>query len=620
MKLIDKLKQFVDSGKRHDIITATIGEIREIFKPKEEEFSVSKIAFYIFNSVWNRIPNFVIPSVLEDKLRYALNIGSGISSYNQLPISWIEDKIFKLKNFLMKDRGHITTLVCWSYSTKYPIVVFEKIVNKLITEYKSQTKDWKKDYSLSHTISILLEVQSYIEESKAHQKKSGIKKSEQTLSIQNICENVQSFGNTLNNYKVSIEIRRESIIVHMMEILKLNNNYNKWIEYQKAFLSFVGKVMILDGSDKYFRNVLNIDAIRNYIDELKAFTGNSKIVIFSSAIASYKRKISEYSEIIPIRLLGLRKLDIFSKRGEHYYASTETQILEQLMALYNHQILDKDGNVIQRGVNCEDAKLELSIMNQIINNIAWDSYETKRSELLKLQSDKLDTKNLEDAALGKEDFGMACVDAVMELRQTLPHIGDRKSDKQIDVIVTDFVNALILQMEEVVDDETLFDVGATMDNRFDKLILPTYNTLKESYASESPKDNKQSIYETLLNELKSFLDGQTKFKVMKFTNESYKNPEIAIVDFGTTKRGEAGLDLGQKIQSIGYTIENCIVQQKHHNRSQHDSNHDISNVDYWKWYSAHNLKLVNDNKQYFIDLSEFEVLSDAVKLNNLFNK
>jgi hypothetical protein len=259
-------------------------------------------------------------------------------------------------------------------------------------------------------------------------------------------------------------------------------------------------------------------------------------------------------------------------------------------------------------------------MNQIINNIAWDSYETKRNELLKLQSDKLDTKNLEDAALGKEDFGMACVDAVMELRQTLPYIGDRKSDKQIDVLVTDFVNALILQMEEVVDDETLFDVGATMVNRFDKLILPTYNTLKESYASESPKDNKQSIYETLLNELKPFLDGQTKFKVMKFTNESYKNPEIVIVDFGTTRRGEAGLDLGQREQSMGYTISNCIVQQKHHNRSQHDSNHNISNVDYWKWYSKQNLKLVDDNKQYFIDLCEFEVLSDAVKLNNLFNK
>ncbi len=222
--------------------------------------------------------------------------------------------------------------------------------------------------------------------------------------------------------------------------------------------------------------------------------------------------------------------------------------------------------------------------------------------------------------MGKEDFAMACVDAVMELRESLPHMGDRKSEKQINVLVTDFVNGLIIQMEEVVEDETLFNVGATMDNRFQKLILPTYTKLEDSYTSKSPKDNKQTIYETLLNEIKPFLNGQVKFKVMKFTTESYKEPEIATINFGTTKRGEAGLDLGQKQQSMGYTINNCIVQQKHHNRSENDVNHNISNVDYWKWYSKTNLELVTKNQQHFVSANEFSVLADAEKLNNIFNK
>ena len=51
MKLIDKLKQFAKSGERHDIITSTISEIREIFKPKEDAPAVFKIQFYIFNAV-----------------------------------------------------------------------------------------------------------------------------------------------------------------------------------------------------------------------------------------------------------------------------------------------------------------------------------------------------------------------------------------------------------------------------------------------------------------------------------------------------------------------------------------------------------------------------------------
>jgi hypothetical protein len=619
MKLIDKLKEFVKSGERHDIITTTIYEIREIFKPKEDVTVALKIQFYIFNSVWNRIPNFGIPSVLEDKLRYALKIGSGISSYNQLPISWIEDKAFSLKNFLMKDRGHITTLVCWLYSIKYSIIAFEKIVNKLIIEYKA-VDEWKADYSFSHTVSILEDVQSYIRESREQQKKSGIKKSEQKLSIQMICENVPLFGETLNNFKVSVEVRRESIPVHMLEILALNNNYNKWIEYQKAFLAFVGKVMQKDGSDIYLRNTFNIDSIRNHIDGLKTFVGNSKIAIFSSAITSYKRKISEYSEIIPMRLLGLRKLTTFDKRGGYYYASTESDIRTQLMALYSHELKDSDGNVIQRGVSEAEAKVELTIMNQIADNPKWDTYEEKRKELLTSQPDSVDTTNLEDARLGTEDFGMACVDAVMELRTSLPHIGNRKSEKQINLLVNDFVNQLIIRLEDMVEDDSLFNVGATMEARFDKLIFPTYETVKKMYKSNSPKDAKQRIYETLLNELKPFLNGQTQFNVMKFTSESYKEPEVTMIDFGTTKRGEAGLDLGQRKQSMGYTIHNCIVQQKHHNRSENDVDHNISNVDYWKWYSKANLDLVMKNKQHFISIGEFNVLGDAEKLNNIFNK
>lgn len=617
MELIGKLKEFVESGIRHKNISVKLSEIREIFKPKEDVPAVFKIQFYIFNSVWNRIPNFGISSVLEDKVKYALKIGSGIASYNQLPISWIEDTIFNLKNFLMKDRGHITTLICWLYSNKFSIIAFERIVDKLIIEYKA-VDGWKKDFSLSHTVSILEEVQSYIEELRNKQKKAGIKKSDQIISIQMICENVPSFGNTLNNYEVNIEVRRESIWAHMQEILSLNNNYNKWIEYQKAFLSFVGKVMRKDGSDNYFRDVLNIDAIRNHIDNLKTFVGDSKIVLFASAIATYKRKVSEYSEIIPIRFLGLRKLTTFDKRGSYYYSSIESDIEDQLMALHSYQVFNSNGNVIQKGVTESDAKSELSLMHQIANNLKWDGYEEKRKELLGSQPDKLDTKNLEDASLGREDFAMACVDAVMELRECLPHIGDRKSEKQIDLLVNDFVKGLITHMEDVVDDETLFTVGARMENRFEKLILPVYNKLKNSYASELPTD-KQSIYETLLNELKPFLNGQTKFKVMKFTNESYKNPEIATIDFGTNRRGDAGLDLGQRQQSMGYTISNCIIQQKHHNRSQHNGDHNISNVDYWKWYSKTNLEIVTKNQEYFINNFEFEVLSDARKLNEIFN-
>lgn len=608
-KLIDKLTNFAEGNSRHAITTTTISEIRQFYKPKEDVPTSSKILYHIFNSVWNRVPNFVITSVLEDKLRYAIKIGSGISSYNQLPISWIEDNTFNFKNFLMKDRGHITTLICWLYSSKFPLTSFEKIVNKLITEYKA-VDGWKHDYSISHTVSILEKVYSYIEENKNQQKKNGVKKAEQTISIQNICENVPSFGDTLNNFEVSIEIRRESIHAHMSEILSLNNTFNKWIEYQKAFLSFVGKVMRLDGDDNYIRNTFNIDAVRNHIDDLKTFTGNSNSPLFSSAIASYNRKVSEYSEIIPMRFLGLRKLTSFDKRGPYYYSSTEKSIEEQLSAIRSSNL------------NESDAKLELTMMDRIASHSAWSEYEEKRKSLLKAQPDKVNTKNLEDASLGKEDFGMACVDTVMELRSSLPHMGDRTSEKQIDLLVTAFVNSLIVQMEKVVEDESLFNVGATMENRFQKLIFPAYITAKDSFTSGDPKHNQQLIYETLLhNELMPLvkLHGQTKFRLINFTRESYNAPKVIEVDFNESRRSHSGFDLGQRKQGMGYTIENCIIQPSGHNRSQNNDDHDMSNIGYWKWYSKTNLEEVNKHREHFLNNDDINVIADAGKLNKIFN-
>jgi len=612
MKLIEKLNNFANSNnsnKNPIVIITTISEIREIFKPKEDLSTVDKIKYYIFNSVWNRLPNFGISSVLKDKLEYAIRIGSGISSYNQLPISWIVDENFKLENFLMKDRGHITTLVCSHYTTKFSIITFKQVIDKLIRECKS-IDNWSADYSISHAVSILTDVQTYIKKLNEQQNNASTKKSERTLSIQMICENVQSFGKTLNNCEVSIEVRKESIYAHMWEILALNNTSNKWIEYQKAFLSFVGRVMQKDGSDSYFRNTLNIESIRNHIDKLKLFVGDSNITIFSSAISIYKRKVSEYSEIIPMRFLGLRKLTTFDKRGSYYYSSTQSDIEKQLMALHTNLVDEKY------------AKLELTLMGEIANNVVWNSYEEERKNLLGLQSDALDTKNLEDASLRKEDFGMACVDAVMELRESLPLIGDRTSENQINKLVTDFVNVLIKQMKEVVENESLFNVGATMDNRFQKLILPTYNKLKDSYASNSPKkDTKESIYETLLEEIKPLLitAGQTQFEVIKFTAESYNEPQIVTIDFGATDRGSAGLDLGQKIQGIGYTIENCIIQEKYHNRSKNNVNHNVSNLEYWKWFSENNYDLVASNEKYFLKNGKYRVLADAKSLKNIFN-
>jgi hypothetical protein len=617
MKLIEKLEQFVKGNERIGIIPTTIGEIREVFKEKEEAGKVTKLIYYIFNSIWNRTPNFSVNSVLKDKLEYAIKIGIGIASYNQMPISWIEDKVFSFKNFLMKDRGHITTLVCWLYNSKVPVSIVTKIVDGLLKKYKS-IDGWKEDYSLLHSIEILIEVKSYLSDEAKRQKKAGIKKADQTVSIQSICENVLNFNNTLNKSAVSIEVRKESIFVHMLEILGINNNSNKWIEYQKAFLSFVGKIMRIDGNDLFLRNKFNIEGLRTEIDKLQTFVGNTTILLFSGAVKSYKSKLSEYSEIIPIRFLGLRRLASYDKRGTLYYTSLESEIEAQLLAIH------------QSGLRYSDALAELKLIDTISKHEKWSSYEEKRKEILDSLNETTDAKNLEDAGIGKEDFAMACVDTVIELLNNIPGMEDRHNQNQINTIVIKFVDKLCERIEEVSDDSDaddpspLFSAGKDMDNRFSVIIKPVYDSIiAESANGNGVTIDKDQIVETLLSPIKVLCEahGQYMFDVVKLTKESYKKPEIVKINFNTkpNARDAANLDLGRKNQDGGYTLENCIIQQKHHNRSVSDGDHNITNIGYWEWFSETNLEIVKQNANKLF-ANNFKIQSDAQTLYDVFHK
>jgi hypothetical protein len=604
MKLIEKLQQFVKSTKDKDVISTTLSEIREIYKEKEKLSILSKIKYHIFNSVWNRTPNFKIKAVLVEKLNYAIKIGIGVASYNQLPLSWIMDKLFKFKNFLMKDRGHITYILCWMYSNPLPLTLVEECVSKLLIEYKS--KNYKDDYTLNKAVSILKKIEAFIIASKESQKKSGLKKSEWVISISDICDSVPEFNDKLNNEPVSIEVKKESIYAHMLEILGINNAFNKWIEFQKAILSMTGYTMQKDGSDVYLRDTLNINSVRYCINSIECFNGDTNIAVFSNAISNYKKKLNEYNEIIPIRFLGLRCLTDFYKRGPYYYASTQKDIETQLYALHTNNL------------NEDTAKRQLSIIGQIAKHPSWKEYEEERKRLLELQTSTTDTTNLEHSCVGKEDFGMACIDAVMELIDTLPGISDRTSEGQISLITNTFTKQLIKQLNASVEDETLFNIGKTMCNRFTNLILPAFDKVKQSYQTTTVT-SKDAIFETLIKELTPYLNGQTKFNVLKFTKESYINPEVVVIDFTTKNRNESNLDLGQKEQTMGYTINNCIVQQKYHNRSSNKVNHKISNIDYWKWFAEENLQMVNDNKDKFISMGEYAVIADAKRLHECFN-
>jgi hypothetical protein len=307
-----------------------------------------------------------------------------------------------------------------------------------------------------------------------------------------------------------------------------------------------------------------------------------------------------------LRFLGLRKLLTFKDRAPHYYTSKESEITKQLTAIHSSSM------------KTEDAKFELEIMDMICKSPLWKEYETRRKELLSSISDSVDTNNLENARIDKEDFGMACVDAVMELRDSIPGMTGRKLESQISEIVSKFVTNLKIQLEEVVEDDTIFSCGATMDNRFLKLIYPTYQKVIKQYNSGESVSKSELFKLHLDTHIRPRLNGQTNFSILKLTNESYKELETTWVDFGKDNAADANMDLGQQVQAMGYTVDNTLAQQKHHNRSS-AGDHIVNTFDYWKWYSEENLRLVNNNKAKLIESEEYKVIADSKVMFERFN-
>ena len=154
-KLHKELVEFIHRDAKHpdydvDIIKTTVSDVREIYKGWTDKFG--KLSGYIFNSIWNRKPNLAVPAVRRDKLAYAIRIGIGISSPNQIPASLIVSDSLKYTNYLIKDRGHLLFTTCTKYSDRmWNLSELRKVLNtekKELEQSNSKVSDKNKKIAL----------------------------------------------------------------------------------------------------------------------------------------------------------------------------------------------------------------------------------------------------------------------------------------------------------------------------------------------------------------------------------------------------------------------------------------------------------------------------------------
>mgnify|MGYP001282005073 FL=1 len=75
--------------------------------------------------------------------------------------------------------------------------------------------------------------------------------------------------------------------------------------------------------------------------------------------------------------------------------------------------------------------------------------------------------------------------------------------------------------------------------------------------------------------------------------------------------------MGKQDHSKGYDVDNVLAQVVWHNRQNNGDCPDT--LTFWKDFSTNNLQEVEKFKQELVEQEDFEVISDAKKLNNIFN-
>lgn len=608
--LIEELTEFVKSTNEKKILVSNLNDVRPLYRGHA---SFKNLFAHIFNSSWNRHPNFNNSKVRADKLGYVMRLGTG-ASINQIPISLLIDTPHPISNFLLKDRGHILELTCCLYDKKmWKTYEMEEIVLdeiKCLQAAKNKTSDRTK------ALQILMDVKNFISQTDGEMITSGITdKGKRLISLQEICDAVPEFNSNLNKSDLSIEIKRESIPTHIREILKINNRDNKWMDAQLAWLNFWAYCFDKDNNSEYIDSKLEYEKLISLFEQDSIFNGDydkkSNYPLLSNSITDYCKKLSEGAIVVPLTLVSIdASTQTFTDVASKLEKETEVALTSQYQNLYDLKITKKQ---------FEKYKAEYKA---IIEQPHWKTLKDNIDKLVKkYKSPNRDLENLKHTNLLHISYGGAALIACRRLIQSKGNKG-RTSPAHIERIVKDFCNNLNKRIQKVCEAGTYFPgVAKKASARVMHTIGVVYDDMMKQDISDV-KMTDQEVYEYLLDGIKQHLNGQTKFSVVKLTLPNYNgtNLETTQIDFEELQRNLAGFDLGHKLQTTGdFTIDNCFIQQKHHNRAYHNVDHITDSTGYWKWYAKVNLEIVNNNQQYFIDNKMFEVIADANTLNKRFN-
>lgn len=628
-----KLKNFITSDDLKKVIQGSFTEIKKVFggyqgrKLPPHAFDGSNKGKYkklIYNSTRNRPPAIHIMSVRKEKLGYIFRMGVRRASVNLVTLSLFNDNKSTQGIFFLKDRGHILEIVCMNFDNQmFSIHEALQVLSKEQEKVKKIHNYTDKDRVEARAI--YSDVKKVLNNMVTEYKNQKVVKAEQMVSIKDICDKVPAFKNYLMDYPIAMDMSKESIDTHSNELLAINLIVNKWLNYQLGELDFYTYLTQKYGTpEKYTEDVLEYTKLIEDMHKLSAFTPTSDSVIFDQAIAKYKKALDahEYAHVIPMEFLGL------------FYSDKD---FEDMGSMFNIRNRDDVFNILKNlesnNINYNQATEKIRLLRYIINcKTAWNTFNEKKEELYKeLKKNYGQVKNLtnlEHTNILSESIGLACSLAIANLIDNNIGTDGRFSEQEVESKTIQFLEKLYTKLETICNDDSYFQAPADIKGRFNTLIKPVYEDML-SNNSDMTKDQVAKYYIHDLRDVFFSNQDNKRFKVIKFTKrlttENLTDEDFRVLDFGgvdtsdSSWREKSGFDLGERLLTAGYTLDNTLIQPRWFNRSWNNCNFEVSNVVFWCWYVAQYNKFVEHHRDYLINNNKFGVLGDATDMSDIFS-
>lgn len=520
----------------HKPITTTFDQL-EI---KDRDWKGVTQLHYLQNSFLNRPLNIGNPSILLDKIRYAIEIIAGTASIGEVPTSYIHtlEEDDESPRLYMKDRGHI-------------VHVLHKLGALMLTR-----DEWREIISLlgdCRDSSLLIQIRDTIETT-AEAMDDTTK-----ISVKDMIG--AEIYRRLMNLEITIKVSIESLKNHVREMDKINNSNNGWTSHNYGMLE-------LKSLDSRTNPMIDADLI--YKEVLKSEVMQSKEAFLKGRFEWCQKSAGHEDEVLYYFVGAWEVYDDdedFKNRFAAYEKVTDIPLRKKLYTTLYDNSVDTD------------ALLEsLEFMHKVGMTSDWRRLVQYITTLANLQ-DK-GTTNLKALTPQQQRSAMKYLDILKVLSKKTKWSGNMAA--LVKIVVDEAMRMLHVPKDtNPLDNSILFALkedGTSAVVRHDQFFIPLYQNClkkikgdKKNRGARAAKTDKLAVLSGVLAEGNM----PEAFTVMDRHGED--EFRLTYINVAT---GD-GLQLGHILPGREFTEENTFLQFEKDNNWNKDR---TIPTDYWTQY------------------------------------